>query len=153
MSMEKVIKGENPGKLIENIIENDFDLMVDKIKNELGYTVRQTVLTQLKDFKEFKGILETYIKYCKVFNYKVSFIIFNKKKEYRNSQLDIILENIRQDYNLTKEKFSKMKLNLSSYNYTYITFKRNTCQFQKINDIFKDKLGFNIIYVLTKVEV
>jgi hypothetical protein len=143
-----IFVGKNPGKLIQNIIENDFDLMIDKIKNELGYTVRQTVLTQLEDFKKFKGVLDTFIKYCKVLNYTVSFKVIKGNQKIENDNLEEILEKIRKNYKMTKEKFSNKILNLSDYNYTYRTFERKSCQFKKIRDIFEKKLDYEFYYIL-----
>jgi hypothetical protein len=140
------LAGKNPGNLLNNIIENDE--MIDKIKNELGYTVRQTVLTQLKDFKKMKGILKTYIMYCNVLNYAVSFRLVKGNEEYEGKKLEVILEKIRKNYNMTKKLFAKEKLDLTDYNYTYITFERKSCQFSKIKDIFEKKLEYDLYYIL-----
>jgi hypothetical protein len=144
----QTLAGKNPGNLIKKIIKDK--KMVDKIKDELDYTVRQTVVTQLNDFQKFNGILKTYIKYCDVFNFKLCFLIKNKDQEYEGEKLDEILEEIRKDSGLTKKKFAKEKLNLTDYNYTFRTFERNTGQFSKIHDIFEDKLGFELNYILKK---
>lgn len=148
--MEMLI-GKNPGELIQNIIENDYDLMVDKIKDELGYTVRQTVITQLKDFKNNKGILKTYIKYCNVLNYTVSFKLQKNKKIYEEKKLEVLLEEIRKDSDMIKKRFAEQKLKLTDYNYTYRTFERKTCQLKKIKDIFEIKLDYEFYYVLKQI--
>lgn len=148
--MEMLI-GKNPGELIQNIIENDYDLMIDKIKDELGYTVRQTVITQLKDFKNNKGILKTYIKYCNVLNYTVSFKLQKNKKIYEEKKLEVLLEEIRKDSDMIKKRFAEQKLELTDYNYTYRTFERKTCQLKKIKDIFEIKLDYEFYYVLKQI--
>lgn len=140
---------QNPGVLLESSLQKK-DISISELKEILGYTANQTVKDRIEDFKEYKGLVKTFLKYCRAIEVEVEFLLIDKEADikYQDQNLAQLLEKIRDKRDLKKKEFAKQELDLSNYSYTYHSFQRNGCGFQKLYDIFQEKLGFEIKYLV-----